>query len=119
MINLTDDNFLSYAMNHYENSTLSSLDQFQEDLKRVSYIKKLLNRYVVQGKDIRERLILNHIIIFSNSFQAEHVRNIMYFKIDEMYHEALRPFFLYLSLEEYNHDKFKIDEFVVHKLRNI
>lgn len=64
---LTDDNFVIFAMRHYDNPQCHSVSEFEEDLKRFLYLKKLLCRYLKDG-DFRERLILNHVIILYNVF---------------------------------------------------
>ena len=64
---LNIDNFMIYAMKAYDNPQCSGVDEFHEDLNRVKYIKRLLRKYKRDGV-IRERLILNHIIIFCNVF---------------------------------------------------
>ena len=60
--NLNENNFIMYAMKLYENPQYSGIEEFQEDLNRIKYIKRLLRRYQKTGV-LKERLILNHIII--------------------------------------------------------
>ena len=62
---LTNDNFLLYTASHYINAQYSSTEDFIEDLNRIKYIKKLITRYI-EGGELKERLILNHIIILNN-----------------------------------------------------
>lgn len=64
---LTEDNFIRYAMNHYDNPGCHSIIEFEDDLRRFLYLKKLFNRYTYEG-DLKERLILNHIIVLYNIF---------------------------------------------------
>ena len=64
---LTDHNFLLFCAQHYDNSRYISTEEFVEDLNRIKYIKKLITRYVENG-DLKERLILNHIIVLYNVF---------------------------------------------------
>ena len=58
---LTESNFLLYAAKHYDNPQCMDIEEFQDDLKRINYIKKLLNKYKTTG-ELKERLIINHII---------------------------------------------------------
>ena len=60
-------NFLLYAAKHYDNPQCYDTVEFYDDLKRIKYIKRLINRYIEEG-DLKERLILNHIIILNNVF---------------------------------------------------
>lgn len=91
---LTEDNFLLFAMHHYDN-TCPSVEEFEEDMKRFLYLKKLLTRYRING-DLRERLILNHIIILYNLFDKAATR-MLFYKIDEQNWNTLITFLVYLE----------------------
>ena len=67
---LNDDNFLLYCASKYDNIKYASTEEFFEDLNRIKYIKKLVTRYTEYG-ELKERLILNHIIVLNNCFGAE------------------------------------------------
>ena len=75
---LNESNFLIYAMHHYDNTQCYSLNEFEDDLKKFLYLKKLLSRYKNNG-ELKERLILNHIIVLYNIFYSGKKLNI-YFK---------------------------------------
>lgn len=63
---VTSENFGLVAAKYYDD--ISATDQeFQEDLRRFSLIKRLLNVYIRTGQ-LKERLILNHLIIIFNVF---------------------------------------------------
>ena len=62
---LNASNFMLFCAKHYDNSKYASTEEFYEDLSRIKYIKKLITRYT-QDNDLKERLILNHIIILNN-----------------------------------------------------
>ena len=64
--NLTEKNFLLFCASHYDNPQYYNTEDFMEDLNRIKYIKKLITRYVEKG-ELKERLILNHIIVLNNS----------------------------------------------------
>jgi hypothetical protein len=125
---LTEDNFLLFCAKHYDNSRYTSTEEFVEDLNRIKYIKKLLTRYVESG-DLRERLILNHIIVLNNCFGAEILCKILYLKLKpQMKH--IKPFLILInSLPEkiYNvadesvieTDLIEIDHEIVKKLRKV
>jgi hypothetical protein len=92
---LSDENFLIYAAKHYDNPHCLSTEEFLEDLKRIKYIKKLLTRYAENG-DLKERLILNHLIILSNLFGAEHLCRLLYLKMRPQF-KYLKPFLILLN----------------------
>lgn len=121
---LTDDNFLVYAMHHYDNPQCHSVDEFEEDLKRFLYIKKLLSRYT-NSDTLRERLILNHIIILYNLF-GDALTNMLFYKIDQRDWPILVTFLVYLGRmpETIDHYGIKLsditlDSYVVEALRKI
>jgi hypothetical protein len=91
---LTESTFLLYAMKHYDNPHCSDISEFEEDMKRFQYLRKLFSRYRVDT-DLKERLILNHMIIIYNVF-GENATPMLFMKLKE-YHEYLRPFVEYLN----------------------
>lgn len=94
-LRLTEQNYIMYAMKHYNNPQCMNIDEFYNDLKRIKYIKRLLGRYVSSG-DLKERLILNHLIILYNSFGTEATK-LLFFKIERQYWPQLKTFLVYLS----------------------
>ena len=94
---LSEENFIMYAMKMYTNPQCVGMDEFNEDLNRIKYIKRLLGRYDKKGF-MRERLVLNHIIILSNVFGAEACSRILFYKIEEQFHSYIKSFLLYLNL---------------------
>lgn len=92
---LTENNFLLYAMHHYDNPQCHSLEEFEEDLRKFLYLKKLLSRYKKDG-ELRERLILNHIIVLYNVF-GDATTNMLFYKIDEECWDTLATFLVYLE----------------------
>jgi hypothetical protein len=94
--NLTDDNFIIYAMKNY-NTPNCIISEFNDDLKRIKYIKRLIKKYKATS-DLKERLILNHIIVLSNVFGAEATSRILFYKMDESDYDVLKTFLLFLNL---------------------
>lgn len=92
---LNDSNFMLYAMKHYDNPQCQTVEEFDQDLKKFLYLKKLLSRYS-RDNELKERLILNHIIIIYNLFN-EAATNMLFFKIDEEYWPMLITFLTYLE----------------------
>ena len=121
---LTDNNFLVYAMHHYDNPQCHSLAEFEEDIKKFLYLKKLLSRYKNNG-ELRERLILNHIIVLYNIF-GDSTTRMLFHKIDESCWDALVTFLVYLgrmpeTIPEYNItlSDITLDETIIATLREI
>lgn len=92
---LTKETFLLVAMRHYDNLQCTSLAEFEEDLKRFGYLKKLFIRYK-EDRDLKERLILNHITVLFNLFGVATVE-MLFFKIDKEYWGYLATFLLFLD----------------------
>ena len=93
---LNDDNFVIYAMKAYS-SPNCIMSEFESDLKRTKYLKRLFRRYKTT-KSLKERLILNHIILLSNVFGPDATVRILFFKIDPEDYDVLKTFLLYLNL---------------------
>lgn len=92
---LNENNFLVYAMHHYDNPQCHSILEFEEDIKKFLYLKKLLSRYKNNG-ELRERLILNHIIILYNIF-GESTTRMLFYKTDSSCWDTLVTFLVYLE----------------------
>ena len=93
---LTEENFVLYAMKSYDNSSCQTMSEFKDDLNKVKYIKRLLNRYAKTG-NIKVRLVLNHIISFYNVFGIEAATKMLFFKLDKESYPVLKTFLVYLS----------------------
>jgi hypothetical protein len=93
---LDNDNYLLYAMRNYDNPQCESVSEFNDDLNRTKYLKRLFKKYEINNI-LKERLILNHIIIFYNVFGIEAATRILFFKIEKEYHPILKTFLVYLN----------------------
>tara|TARA_B110000977_G_scaffold193236_1_gene267908 strand:+ start:477 stop:851 length:375 start_codon:yes stop_codon:yes gene_type:complete len=91
---LTESTFLLFASKHYDNPQCSDIAEFEEDLKRFQYLRKLFGRYR-QDADLKERLILNHLIIIFNVFGPA-ATNMLFMRLHE-FHDCLKPFVEYLN----------------------
>ena len=93
---LNEKNFLLYAMQHYDNPQCVEVEEFNDDLRKIKYIKRLFNQYFLGG-ELKERLLLNHIIVFFNVFQTKAATRILFFKLDEKFWPMLKTFLFYLK----------------------
>lgn len=93
---LNNDSFVIYAMKAYD-KPICIMSEFEEDLKRLKYIKRLIKKYKVTG-DLKERLILNHIIVLCNVFGPEASVRMLFFKTDQEDYPILKTFLLFLQL---------------------
>ena len=99
MFDLNSENIHSFSENSYRNPQCICAEDFHEDMNRVKYVKRLLNKYK-KGEELKTRLILNHIICFYNVFDKYSATRIWFFKIDRDYWPVLKTFLEYLSLME-------------------
>lgn len=81
-------------MKHYDNPQCTEMTEFEEDLKRFQYLRKLFGRYRHED-ELKERLILNHLIVLYNVFGPA-ATNMLFMKLKE-FHEYLKPFVVYLN----------------------
>lgn len=97
MQNLTKKNYIAYAMHMYDNPSCSGLDEFQSDLVRVKYIKRLINRYVRTGELI-PRLLLNHVIGTNNVFRPPATARLLFFRAERTSWSAMKTILEYTNL---------------------
>ena len=95
-VELTEDNFIMFAVKNYDNPECKGMDDFYDDLKRFKYIKRLLRKHS-NGKDLKERLILNHIIVLGNLFGVEATTKMLFFKLDDKYWSQIKTFLVFLN----------------------
>ena len=86
-----------FAIKHYNNPQCEGEKEFYDDMKRFKYIKRLLRKYHDTGI-LKERLLLNHIIITKNLFGTEACVTLLLFKIQKEYWGTLKSFLLYLNM---------------------
>lgn len=116
---LTEKNLLLYAAKHYSNPKFSDIDDFNEDLKRFKYIKRLLNRYI-DTDELSERLILNHLIVIFNMFGVEAALNILDLKLENKHWPIIKPFLIFLNyIKNDQYTGIVMDPNVVDALRKI
>ena len=118
MFELTEDNFVLYAMKNYDNPSCKGLNEFVDDLKRFRYLKRLFRKYRA-GSGVKERLIINHIIVIYNLFGQEASTKMLFFKIEKKHWPQLKSFLIYLNRMPADNMLIDIDEKVLESLRII
>ena len=120
---ICDEDFLVFALEHYENPQCGSLEEFYEDLDRIKYLKRLMNRTDGDSGQ-RNRLVLNHIIILTNVFGARIANRILFFRMEEKYHKYLKTYLHFLNMlvaeiPEANLATVEMDDKLLEELRKI
>jgi len=123
-IKLTPKNFTLYATKMYENPQCSSMDEFNEDLRRFSSVKRLLLRLSRKDDSVNIRMLLNHIIILDNLFGNEAATRMLFFYCDECTYPYLKSFLLFLNIlpqyiAEVNIQELPADQATINKLKNL
>lgn len=125
---LTDENFLMYAIKNYDNPGCSGLSEFYDDVKRLRYVKRLLGRYH-GGGELKERLIINHLLVLYNVFGVEAATNMLFFRMPRSLWTYLKTFLVFLNfMPQYvivstgmrvPESEIPLDSMIVEKLRKI
>ena len=92
---LTNDNILIYAVKAYDKPNCI-MSEFKEDMKRFNYLKRLFKRYRKVG-ELREQLVLNHLVVICNVFGPEVATRLLFFKMSKDDYSALKTYLLFLS----------------------
>ena len=118
-IELNDANLFLYAAKHYYSPLGIDAEEFNEDLNRFKYIKRLVNRYLETGQ-LSDRLILNHVIVIFNVFGIEAALNILLFKMSKEQLEVIKPFLVFLRhITDTQMVDIKMDKNAIEALRKI
>ena len=117
---ITAKNFQAFAMKYYDDPQCEDIEDFQEDLRRFRYLKRLLHRYHENG-ELRERLMLNHIICLFNVFGFDPCMRMLQFKIQEDKHwSSIKTMLLYLELIEDDWmTEIPLDDTLIARLREL
>lgn len=93
--NLTSENVMMYAMKIYDKPNCI-MSEFKEDMKRFNYLKRLFRRYRKIG-EIKERLVLNHLVVLYNVFGAEALTRLLFFKMSKDDQPIVKTYLIFLS----------------------
>ena len=116
---LTNGNYMMFALLHYDNPHCKDITEFFEDIKRLHYIRRLFKRYH-DDNVLKERLIINHLVTFYNVFENKAATRILFYKVEEQYHPVLKTFLVFLNripIEQYV--EIGLDESIIAKLRGM
>ena len=91
---LTPETIDIFALRHYDNKGASK-EEFEDDMKRFKYLKRLFRKYDT-SKELKMRLIINHIIILANVFGVEAATTLLFFKIEKNHWSILKTFLIFL-----------------------
>ena len=125
---LNDDNFLMFAMKEYNDIQCTDIEEFYDDLKKIKYIKRLFNIYK-NNRQLKERLILNHLIVFYNVFSVQAGTRILFYKIEKDFWPMYKTFLIFLDRmpekidsirgETIRASDIQLDDGIVTRLRSI
>jgi hypothetical protein len=93
---LTPENITMFAMKHYDNPSCVDEQEFLDDMKRFKYLKRLFRKYDT-SKDLKMRLIINHIIVLANVFGVDAATSLLFFKIEKNHWSILKAFLVFLQ----------------------
>ena len=92
---LNHENWLIFAIRNYNNPLSVTYSDFEEDLKRFKYIKRLLRRYETTG-ELKTHLILNHVIVLYNVFD-DAATPLLFYRVEATYGSIIKAFMLFLN----------------------
>ena len=99
---LNDDNYMMFAMKYYENIQCTSVDEFNDDLNKIKYVKRLFNRFLETG-ELKTNLILNHLIVIYNVFENQAATRLLFYSIEKKFYSILKPFLIFLDHSRKNY----------------
>ena len=102
---LTPETIDIFAKRHYDNPSDVNSEEFEDDMKRFKYLKRLFRKYDT-SKEFKARLIINHIIILANVFGIDAASTLLFFKIDKEHWSLLKTILIFLN---YMHENEKLD----------
>lgn len=118
---LNDNNYLLFAIKYYDNPHAVTREDFEDDLKKIKYVKRLLRRYL-NSNVLKTHLILNHLTVLFNVFGDAAVP-LLFFNLEKDLWSSLKSFVVFLGkLPEFPRsamDEIEMDQFCLHQLENI
>ena len=91
---LNENNYMHFAIKFYDNPHALTKEEFEDDLKRIKYVKRLLKRYKNTGV-LKTHLILNHLTVLFNVF-GEAAVPLLFYNLEEDLWPAIKSFLMFL-----------------------
>ena len=118
---LTEDNYVLFAIKYYDNPSAVTKEDFLDDLRRFKYIKRLINKYLKNG-EVKLHLLLNHIIIVYNVFN-EAATPLLFYKMDKEYWSIIKSIMIFLerypAVESDTLKQIPINEQIIKELKSL
>ena len=89
-------NFVQYAMRHYDKPQCTTVEEFNNDLNKFTFVNKLFHRHYLKG-DLNARLLLNHLVILYNMFESKACTEMLFYKSKKEYWSGLKTMLTYLN----------------------
>ena len=96
---LTPENINMFAIKHYDNPSCVDEQEFLDDMKRFKYLKRLFRKFDTT-KELKSRLIINHIIVLANVFGPDAAKVLLFYKVGQEYWSTLKTFLIFLKYME-------------------
>ena len=118
---LNEDNYVLFAIKHYDNPQAATKEDFFEDMRRFKYIKRLLKKYH-KGAEVKLNLLLNHIIIIYNVF-GDAAPLLLFYKMERDYWSDIKAIMVFLNkypeIETSSLKEIAINECILQELKEI
>ena len=115
---LNDDNYLLFAIKFYENPHAVTREDFEDDLKKIKYVKRLLRRYL-NNNILKTHLILNHLTVLFNVFGDAAVP-LLFYNLDEDMWSPIKSFLVFAGkLKREEVEEISLDEYCLEQLESI
>jgi hypothetical protein len=125
--NLNSENILLFAMKAYDRPNMI-ISEFKDDMKRFNYLKRLFKRHR-NYKDVKEQLILNHLIVLYNVFGPEVATRLLFYKMSKEDYSALKTYLIFINCmpevvrgikgSDIMSSEIEVDSDIAHGLRKI
>lgn len=92
---LNENNYLLFAIKFYDNPQAVTKEDFEDDLKRIKYIKRLLKKYESTGV-LKTHLILNHLTVLFNVFNDAAIP-LLFYNLDINLWPVIKSFLIFLN----------------------
>ena len=118
---LNEDNYVLFAIKHYDNPQAATKEDFFEDMRRFKYIKRLLKKYH-NGTEVKLNLLLNHIVIIYNVF-GDAAPLLLFYKMERDYWSDIKAIMMFLNkypeMESESLQKIAVNDCILEELKQL